>query len=53
VAIDPELSTMMTSAALVSGTRSAAEPAHVTVTIAWTSRAPGGKYSFWNTSTPN
>ena len=50
--IDQEQSTMMISAALAGPViPSAAEPADVTVTMALTSRAPSGKYSFWKTST--
>jgi hypothetical protein len=50
--IDPEQSTMMISAALAtSSCPLAAEPAEVTVTMALTSRAPAGRYSFWKTST--
>jgi hypothetical protein len=50
--IDKEQSMMMTSAALAADAGpSAAEPADDTVTMALTSRAPSGGYSFWKTST--
>jgi hypothetical protein len=43
---------MMISAALAGeADPSVREPADVTVTIALTSRAPPGRYSFWKTST--
>jgi hypothetical protein len=43
---------MMISAALAAAAGpSAAEPADDTVTMALTSQAPSGRYSFWKTST--
>ena len=49
--IDPEQSTMITSAAEPSACRACPPPVEVTVTIAFTSAAPCGRYSFWKTST--
>jgi len=50
--IDPERSMMMISAALgAAAGPSAAVPPDLTVTIALTSRARTGRYSFWKTST--
>jgi class 3 adenylate cyclase len=50
--IDQEQSMMMISAAPAGDAGpSATEPADVTVTMALTSRAPSGRYSFWKIST--
>jgi hypothetical protein len=54
MAIDPEQSTMMISAAPAAAAGlSAVEQADVTDTMALTSRTPAGRYSFWKTSTVN
>lgn len=46
--MEPEQSTMITTAAPCTDVRVAvAPPVEVTVTMAWTSRPPSGRYSFW------
>src|SRR6476619_3888734 len=49
-AIDPDVSTMMISAAPPPDDPAAPALAHETVTIAWTSVASAGRYSFSKTS---
>src|SRR5262249_14007167 len=52
--MDPEQSMMMISAALTGdGGPSGTEPTDETVTMALTTRALPGRYSFWKTSTVN
>src|SRR3954468_10409708 len=51
--MEPEQSTMITCAMSAEDTGAADTPLADTVTIASTSRAPSGRYSFWKTSTAN
>src|ERR1041384_5646338 len=51
--MEPEQSTMITWAMSADDTGAAVTPLADTVTIASTSRAPSGRYSFWKTSTAN